>query len=297
MELIDFTNEIKQGKIFVGPNQKKKILIVYQNDSYLIKSSRYEVNKNRKGITQSFNNPLAEFLGCQIAKSINLVPVQDTLLGFYKFGKDKRFVVACKVFTNNNIQLISFNSLQKKIDKESQELNDIINTINKQNIYNKKQFIEYFWNLFIINAFLNNHDFVDENWGLLKNKNSKEITLAPMFDCESSFLPIMENEEIKEILLDNNKINYFSFQFFVLSDLLINNKKINYFNFISSLSNEDCNQALKRVALNIDMEKINNIINNLPNITQLQKNFLITILQRRKELLIDFPYISLTKQF
>ena len=49
----------------------------------------------------------------------------------------------------------------------------------------------------------------------------------------------------------------------------INNKPINYFNFITSLENEDCNAALKRIVPKINMDKICDIINDIPCITEL----------------------------
>ena len=47
---------------------------------------------------------------------------------------------------------------------------------------------------------------------------------------------------------------------------------IKYFEFISSLQDDDCNRALKRIVPLINMEKIKKIINNTPFITELQKN-------------------------
>ena len=65
-------------------------------------------------------------------------------------------------------------------------------------------------------------------------------------------------------------------------------KKIRYFDFISSLKNENCNLALKRIAPRIDMSRIKTMIENTPFISDRQKNFYITMLQERKEKILDF---------
>ena len=82
---------------------------------------------------------------------------------------------------------------------------------------------------------------------------------------------------------------------FPTSAILSDGKKINYFDFISSLKNTDCNQALKRIASRIDMEKINNMINDIPCISDIQKQFYITMLRDRKKLIIDYSYDLLKK--
>jgi hypothetical protein len=81
-----------------------------------------------------------------------------------------------------------------------------------------------------------------------------------------------------------------------LSGIKINNKKINYFDFISSLENDDCNMALKRIVPKINMSKINALIDETPFISDLQKNFYKEILDERKERILDFSLGKLYKQ-
>ena len=77
---------------------------------------------------------------------------------------------------------------------------------------------------------------------------------------------------------------------------IIELSKIKYFEFISSLQNEDCNKALKRIVPRIDLEKINLIINETPFLTDLQKTFYITMIRKRKELILDFSLKLLKEQ-
>lgn len=78
-----------------------------------------------------------------------------------------------------------------------------------------------------------------------------------------------------------------------LSGIKINGQKIQYFKFISSLENKDCNKALKRIMPKIDVHEIYEIIDETPFISALQKEFHKTMLQERKERILDFSYQKL----
>ena len=80
-----------------------------------------------------------------------------------------------------------------------------------------------------------------------------------------------------------------------LSGIKINGQKIQYFKFISSLENKDCNAALKRIIPRIDMNKIYQIIEDTPFISNLQKDFYKTMLNERKERILDYSYQMLIK--
>lgn len=52
-----------------------------------------------------------------------------------------------------------------------------------------KELCEWFWNMFIVDAFIGNWDRHNGNWGFLYNISTDEITLAPVYDCGSSLYP------------------------------------------------------------------------------------------------------------
>ena len=80
------------------------------------------------------------------------------------------------------------------------------------------------------------------------------------------------------------------------SSIKVNGKKIHYFDFISSLKNTDCNRALRRILPKINMDKIFNIVDETPFISDLQKQFYKTMLQTRKERILDFSMEKLRKR-
>lgn len=58
---------------------------------------------------------------------------------------------------------------------------------------------------------------------------------------------------------------------------------INYSKFISSMSNEHCNDAILRIIPRIDLEEISSFIEGTPYISDLQKNFYQTYITARYE--------------
>lgn len=77
------------------------------------------------------------------------------------------------------------------------------------------------------------------------------------------------------------------------STITENDKRINYYEFISSLKNEDCNEALKRMINKIDMEKIQKEIDNMPIISDTRKRFYKELLNGRFEIILKRTYNKL----
>lgn len=144
-----------------------------------------------------------------------------------------------------------------------------------------------FWDMFIVDALIGNWDRHNGNWGFLYNNSTDEVVLAPVFDCGSSLYLQADDELITIILNNKNEFNHRIFDI-PLSAITYNGKKINYFNFLSKGKFEDCNTALKRILSRIDMKKIYEIIDDTPTVTDIQNEFYKTMLNARKERILDF---------
>ncbi|MBE6148325.1 MAG: hypothetical protein E7167_02285 [Firmicutes bacterium] len=78
--------------------------------------------------------------------------------------------------------------MEKYDYKVSNKLNDILLVCKYINIE------EYFWDMFIIDAFIGNTDRNTGNWGLFYNEKLDKILSVPfIFDCENSFYPNMND--------------------------------------------------------------------------------------------------------
>ena len=295
MGVIDFTDLKKRKKTYAGANGNK-ISVIYEGEQYMLKFPPQA--KLNKGMSYS-NSCFSEYLGCQIYESIG-IPVQKTLMGIYTIKGKQKIVVACGDFTEPGISLQDFASLKNRmIDSERQgygtELIDILQTIDEQTLVDRDSLLERFWDMFIVDAFIGNWDRHNGNWGFLYDDRTDEITLAPVYDCGSCLYPQADEKIMKAVLSDPGERNHRIYNI-PLSAIMQEGKKIKYFDYISSLQNEDCNRALKRIVPRIDMEKIKDIIDYTPFISDLQKEFYLMMLTERKEHILDFSLTALKEK-
>lgn len=292
--MIDFTNLPKRNKTYTGANGSK-ISVVYNNQTYMLKFPT--LSNQKSGNTSSC---ASEYIGCHIFESIG-IPAQETLLGTYNVNGKEKLVVACKDFTSSGIVLQDFASLKNTILDTNQngystELDDIIYAINEQRSVPSEELKRHFWDMFIVDALIGNCDRHNGNWGFLYNVDTDEIKLAPIYDCGSCLYSQADEETMTQTL--NNKsqrdMRVFSNP---LSAIKIKGRKINYFDFISSLQNEDCNDALKRIVPKIKMNEIERIIDETPYITDLQKRFYKLMIAERKTLILDFSLKKLLYKY
>ena len=166
------------------------------------------------------------------------------------------------------------------------ELSDILSTIDEQHAMDPWVLKRHFWDMFIVDALIGNWDRHNGNWGFLYNIRTDELTIAPVFDCGSSLYPQADDEIMQSVL--NNPTERDSRIFSMpTSAIQQNGSRINYYSFISSLQYEDCNEALERITPRINMRKINDLIENTPYISDLQKTFYKTMISERKEKILD----------
>lgn len=292
--MIDFTNLPTKKKTYAGANGSK-ISVIYNGEQYMLK---FPANAPKNKELSYANGCVSEYIGCHIFESVG-IDVQKTLLGTYRKNGKEKVVVACKDFTKSGVVLQDFASLKNTIiDSEHNgygtELSDIMKAIEEQNAVNPIELKEWFWNVFIVDALIGNWDRHNGNWGFLYNVDTDEMSIAPVFDCGSCLYP-QADEQIMKATLENKAEQDLRVFSIPLSGIKIDNTKINYFDFISSLQNKDCNKALKRILPRINMAEINNIVEETPYITDLQKTFYKTMLAQRKEKILDFSYDKLRK--
>lgn len=287
MNIIDFTPLQKKNKAYAGANGSK-ISVVYKGEQYMLKFP--PVPTKNKSMSYS-NSCVSEYLGCQIFESIG-IPVQKTMLGTYTAKGKQKLVVACGDFTKPGIVLQDFASMKNQIIDSARngygtELSDILETFDEQTAVDSAALTKRFWDMFIADALIGNWDRHNGNWGFLYNTQDDTMELAPVYDCGSSLYPQANEEIMQEVLSNEDELNFRIFEI-PTSAIMLNGKKIKYFDFISSLQNDDCNCALERIAPRIKMEKIKAIIEDTPFISNLQKEFYITMLRERKVKIIDY---------
>lgn len=296
MDIINFTDkEIMPTYLYSGANGKK-IGIVHNKEIYMLKFPSTAKNNE---ISYS-NSTISEYISCKIFETLGF-DTQQTILGIYRLSTgEEKIVCACKDFTVNNETLKEFAELKNSIIEGSSQngygtdLDEVLNTIEEQKLIDITLLKDFFWDMFIVDALLGNFDRHNGNWGFLINRESNSVRIAPIFDCGSCLFPQLSDKDMEDFLKDKAEIEKRTY-IFPNSALKIDNKKINYYDYISSLQNEDCNEALIRIAPKIDMNKISNIIDNTPTISNIRKAFYKEILKSRYEKILKASYEKLKK--
>ena len=286
--MIDFSNATEEFNNYKG-SEKKKTLI-YNGKKYLVKfpDPIREKNKNISYI----NNAFSEYIGSNIFKMIGF-ETQNTILGKYNYNGKEKIVCACEDFTSDDSELFEFEGLalstnpDKKIDTE---LSDIIDVIEECKMINSSETKLKFWKMFVVDALIGNTDRHNGNWGFLVNKKTKKVTFAPIYDCGSCLNPMIEDKEIERLNdteLKNLAINCYSC-------LKEDGKKINYMVYIRSMKNDNCNDAVKEIFLQININQIKEFIDEISYISEERKAFYLNIIEQRYNI-IKTVYKSLTK--
>ena len=286
MELIDFSNcEIDQTRMYRGSNGKK-LGIKYNDEIYMLK---FPSLGKTEDISYS-NSSISEYISCHIFESLE-IKTQKTILGLFRKDDKEKIACACKDFTTGNNELLEFAQIKNGVLLDSPsngygvELNEVLKAIDEQKLLPPNEVKDFFWTLFIVDAFLGNFDRHNGNWGFLVNRDNNKVEIAPVFDCGSCLYPQLTDVLMEEYLNDEDELNKRVYVF-PNSALRIDDKKINYFDFISKLENEDCNKALKKIYEKIDMQKIFEIIDETPAISDIRKNFYKMILRKRYQIII-----------
>lgn len=272
--MLDFTNCPRLlDKAYSGANGKK-IAIEYNGKPYMLK---FPPSGNGKPTELSYTNScISEHIASSIFNMLG-IKAQETILGTFTIKGKEKIVCACLDFTEGGKLLYDFCSIKNTVlDSDSNgsgtELDDILETIEKQQYVDPIELKEHFWNVFVADALLGNFDRHNGNWGFLYDSKNQKREIAPIYDCGSCLLPQADDKIMMDALNNDEAMNMRIYQF-PTSAIKLYGKKINYYDFLSSGEYEDCNRAVKRICERVDMDKIRTFIDEVPYISDLQKEF------------------------
>ena len=228
------------------------------------------------------NNHISEFIGSHIFEICGFQG-HKTYLG-YRNGEQ---IVACKDFNVEGKQFVPFNDVGESTldqDKETYQYDyeDIMQMLrDNSKLTDVKETISMFWQIYIMDALLGNFDRHGANWGFIKENNY--YTLAPVFDNGSCLFPnLVDEAEMMEIMNSEEETEKRIYKF-PTSQVKLNGKKSSYFEVINSLQFEECNQALRYVMIQLELSKVEQLLDETPLITDIQRTFYKHMIAARYE--------------
>lgn len=297
IKIEDFDLLMPSGISYGGHGGSKKGIII-DNERWFLKYPKSTKSMDVEGLSYS-TTPLSEYLGSHIYESIGL-ETHKTKLGF----ANGKIVVACKDFLDSNEIIVDYNMIKNEYDEgveraieclssssnidSGYELDEVM-LIMEQNPYFKSipELKERFWDMFVIDAFINNNDRNEGNWGLILNKDTNKLRLSPVFDNGASFYNKSNDSKLISIYDDEFKFKQSVYDSSI-SVYKQNGKPINPLKYIESMKNENCNKAILRIVSKINMNKITNIFDDIPEkynetiiLSKIQKLYYLKTLEYR----------------
>lgn len=289
MELIDFNN-FQQNQRMYGGTAGRKMGITYNKKEYLLKFPGNLKEQQLKNINLSYSNsPVCEYIGSKIYEFIGL-PVHNTILGI----RNEKIVVACEDFLEDGDRLYEFDKIKVTfephfLDSNGNETNgvgvdlyEIMMTIQEHPFLKDIVGVEeHFWNMFVVDSLIGNTDRNNNNWGIILRKNgSKEI--APVYDNGNCLNNKWDDEKMQTVMnsADKMKAEAYKARRCIFE---LHKKRINPYHIIQSMEYQECSNAICRLAPRIgsNLNKIYAMIQEIPIISEIQKQFFSSIIEYR----------------
>ncbi len=279
MDIIDFSNcKLSDRNLEYGGRAGEKRGIVFNGERWFLKFPKNTIGMNRVTGLSYVTSPLSEYIGSQIYKILGY-DVHETILGICFDGKRNKVVCACKDFIadDKNEILIPYTALRNDTNPDIMErldgsfsspsnINEIVFQLEHNDVLSKiRGAKERFFDVVIIDMLINNNDRNEDNWGVIKFKDSDTYKLAPIYDCGNSFYGKTSEERIAAILSDDTKLRSSALNGITAYEDE-SEKRISNLNILE-LNNVDLDKAIIRVYEKVvdELDEIEDVIKSIPN--------------------------------
>lgn len=304
MQMVDF-NQYVQNQRMYGGTAGRKMGIVYEGKNYILKFPGNLKEQQMKNVQLSYSNsPVCEYIGSQIYGLLGF-PVHDTILGF----RNGKTVVACRDFLENGDRLYEFDKIKVTfdppfLDSSGNETNgvgvdlyEILMTIQEHPFLKELDFVqEHFWNMFVVDALIGNTDRNNSNWGVVVRENGKK-ELAPVYDNGNCLNSKWDDEKMQMVL--SNEINLETEAFSARRCIFeLEGRKLNPYHLIERMEYEGCNNAVRTITPKVAaaLPQIEKMILEIPVLTEIQKEFYLSVMRKRYEKVLEPAYHKTTRQ-
>ena len=205
---VDLTKELKENRVLKGYGgaNGQKVALNIDNEIYMLKFPPIATKNNQISYA---NSNISEHIGSTIFNILGIKAQITSLHTATVKGKEK-LVVACKDFTQDGSSLYEFSKIKNGCIDSSKngagtELSEILDAISEQSFIDSAILTDFFWDMFIVDAYLGNFDRHNGNWGLLVKNNL--VSIAPVYDCGSCLFPQMDEETMKHVMNSQQEFN------------------------------------------------------------------------------------------
>lgn len=284
-------------------SERKDTIILDDGYKYLLKMPDPTRDLDKKELLSYINNTFSEYLGCHIAAMMGF-SVQDTILGEYftensKQEIQRKIVCLCRDVRNENEKMIELDTISlssgedtRTITFETQE--KIFEHILKRlglSTQQKNQLREFYYQLFIFDAFIGNTDRHNGNLAILVDSQNTFSRISPIYDCGSSLLPLISDSQIAKIPITSLSMS--------VSSVICNEagQRIRYDDYLLNFRNKDVDKALQKMIPRICLSDIFQFIDSIDLISEERKNLYKQFLQiRYNKILLPALKKALDKQ-
>lgn len=282
-------NEYKEGFKRYGGSDKKETIIIEDKRFMLKYNNLIKESQQNEFTSDSRNNVFSEYIACHIIQSMGL-PVQNTLIGERK----GHIVVACEDFCTEGSELNEFEKYGNSIDLDFEEcrypeVKDVIDVIRRNKQMDPTIIEKRFWDTFCVDALLGNFDRHTGNWGYLFNDKTQEFNVAPIYDCGACLYPMLNDKGMEDVLKNEDKINERIYKY-PKAAFLDKGEKLDYYTFMTDKNVYKAypllNKAVIDMSKTIDFNKIKEIIENTPKLSETRRDFYQRMISERYEKII-----------
>ena len=286
--MIDITNATWRSNRFGGSERKRTL--IYDGSTYMVKFPD-PVRSTKKTSLSYINNQFSEHIGCSIFRHLG-IPAQETFLAtcIDPMNKMEKIVVACKLFCQNGEgNLVEFSKfLLNDTDSTSRRtttVEDVMDVLDHSPLrLDREKIKDYFWDMFVVDAFIGNGDRHLDNWGLIEMTDGT-LSPAPIYDCGSSLSPLKADEKKRELLADGNEFKQEEYN--LNSVYRMNNKRVLYHEIFKNPP-DDLHRAIQRIVPRIKTAsaQIDRLIDSTEGLTDISKEYMKKSLLLRRELIL-----------
>jgi len=297
-------NSYKEAYRFYGGNAGTKMCII-DNGHWMLKFPKNTKNLSDVGIPYT-TSPISEYIGSKIYENLGF-DTHKVELGRY----NNKIVVACKDFNENGFRMIPIHDIKNyylknlEIERENisssttsrdqVDLNELLFVMENNKLLLDLNAWKLFFQMFVVDCFINNNDRHNGNWGILSNESG--MKLAPVYDNGAGFFSKHDTNKIKKILSDEERFNQIVEN--GRTPYIYDGKKIDSSTVIKKLSfekgeniaeNMDLKKAVLRNVPKIELNRIFKLIDEIPEkekgikvMSDLEKVFYKKFLKERYE--------------